>query len=128
MDGFQRFCGIVGLHPLVGFGMFAVDWLLFGTTVASGGVGWCLTVPVALLLGIPAGILQRYSFGDKWGVAFAKGLMIAVVTAIPTALPSILPLAGGSLGAASLMLPRENEDGKRPIKRIAAGNQTDPKW
>jgi hypothetical protein len=121
MGGFQKFCSVVGFHPLVGFGMFAIDWMLFGGTMATAGAGWCVAAPVALLLGIPSALLQRYSFGDNWGVALAKGAMIGLVTAIPTALPSVVSLAGGSLGAASLMLPRKSEDGKRPVKRIAAG-------
>jgi hypothetical protein len=94
----QQICRVMGLHPLVGFGMFAVDWMMFGGTVATTGVGWCVTMPVALFLSIPSALLQRHAFRDAWGIAVAKGMMVGVLTAIPTPLPSIAPLAGGVLG------------------------------
>lgn len=30
MSKFQEFSHMLGIHPLVGFGMFAIDWMLFG--------------------------------------------------------------------------------------------------
>jgi hypothetical protein len=100
----QQLCRTVGLHPLVGFGMVAVDWMMFGGTVSTGGVGWCVTMPVALFLSIPSALLQRHAFGDGWGIAIAKGMIVGVLTAIPTPLPSIAPLAGGVLGVAKQRL------------------------
>ncbi|NJL26971.1 MAG: hypothetical protein HC897_03345 [Thermoanaerobaculia bacterium] len=105
MGRFDKFCEVFGLHPLVGFGMFATDWMLFSTDIATGCAGLLLTVPVGLLLSIPSILIQRHAFKDDWGTALGKGLLIGVLTAIPTALPSILTLGGGVLGTAKTLLP-----------------------
>lgn len=74
----------MGVHPLAAFGMFTIDVMLFTPAEgASGGVGLAVTIPVALALAIPCILLQRYAYGDRWGAALAKGLMIGVLTAIP---------------------------------------------
>ncbi|MBU1878819.1 MAG: hypothetical protein KJ734_07705, partial [Chloroflexi bacterium] len=70
---------MLGLHPLVGFGMFAVDSMLFAETLATAGIGWTITVPVAVALTIPCVLLQKYAIGDGWGVAIGKGLMVGVL-------------------------------------------------
>ena len=104
MDSLKNFCQAFGLHPLTGFGMFAVDWMLFGGEVGSAGVGMILTVPFALALTVPCVLIQRYSFNDSWGAAFGKGLMVGVLTAIPTALPSFVSLGAGTLGVGKYLL------------------------
>src|SRR5262245_1109415 len=88
----------LGLHPLVAFGMFACDWMLFGGEAGSAGVGLALTVPIALALMIPCILIQRYSFGDRWGAALGKGLLVGVLTAIPLPIGSPVTLAGGVIG------------------------------
>ncbi len=93
-----RLAHAVGLHPLVAFGMFACDWMLFGGEAGSGGIGLAITVPVALALTIPCVLIQRYSFGDRWGAALGKGLLVGVLTAIPMPLGSPATLAGGVIG------------------------------
>ena len=108
MEGFWNFCKTIGLHPLVGFGMAAVDWMLFGGEMASAGVSWGISVPIAIALTIPCILIQRYSFKDEWGTAIGKGLLIGVLTAIPTAIPSIVALIGGSLGMVKGLLDEQN--------------------
>ncbi len=101
-----KFCRIFGLHPLVGFGMFAVDWMLFGSNVSTVGLGLLITTPIALLLSIPCILLQRYMFHDNWGAALGKGLMVGVLTAVPSPLPSVVPFASGAIGTAKVLRKR----------------------
>lgn len=96
----------LGLHPLVGFGMLAVDSMLFAETLTTGGVGWVITVPVAIALSVPCILLQKYTFDDNWGTAIGKGLLVGVLTAIPTPLPSIITAGGGVLGTAKILMSR----------------------
>jgi hypothetical protein len=107
MRALSEFCKTFGLHPLVGFGMAAVDAMIFGSTVATGGVALAVTVPFAIALSIPCALIQKNSFGDNWGAAIGKGLLVGVLTAIPTPLPAIIPISAGGLGllARSKSLP-----------------------
>lgn len=102
----RSFCQALGLHPLVGFGMFAVDWMLFSAEAASLGATWAVSVPIAALLAITAVFIQRFSFKDSWGSAIGKSLLVGLLTAIPTALPSIITVGGGAVGAAKMLLPK----------------------
>lgn len=97
-NAFEQISQTFGLHPLVGFGMTVVDTMLFAESVITFGGGWIITVPIALALSIPCILIQKHSFGDNWGSAFGKGLLIGVITAIPTPLPSIISISGGLLG------------------------------
>jgi hypothetical protein len=94
---------IFGLHPIVGFGMFALDAMLFGGAMASAGVGWAVTVPVAMAFSIPCILIQRFSFHDTLPTSIGKGLILGLLTAIPTPLPSIVAIGGGVLGTAALL-------------------------
>ncbi len=98
-----------GLHPLVGFGAVAADWMLFGAEAASLGIGWAISVPVAAALALPASLIQKHSFGDPWGAALGKSLLLAVLVAIPTPLPSAAALAAGALGAAKAISRRQKQ-------------------
>lgn len=99
----------LGLHPLVAIGMSAVDAMLFAETVGTAGIGWIVTVPIALALSIPCILLQKYSFGDNWGAAIGKGLLIGVLTAIPTPLPSLASIGGGVVGVPKLLMSDSSE-------------------
>ena len=103
MDLLKKFPQYFGLHPLVGFGMFAVDLMLFPVEVGTFEIGWAISIPVALALTIPSILIQRYSFHDNWGTAIGKGMLVGVLTAIPTPLPSVVPFLGGVLGVAKLL-------------------------
>ena len=64
----------VGIHPLAAVGVVAVDSMLFGGTVATGGVGWTASVPVGIALGVAVGFIQ-YRGHDALGLAVGKDLM-----------------------------------------------------
>ncbi len=96
---------LFGLHPMVGFGMFTVDWMMFGGNVTTLGLGTALTAPVAIALSVPCALIQRFSFDDGWGAAIGKGMLVGVLTAVPSPLPSVLPLASGVLGTTKLLQP-----------------------
>ena len=107
----QKFSKFFGLHPLVGFGMFAVDLMLFSTVeVPTFEVGWLVTVPVAAFLTIPCVLIQKFSYKDDWGSSIGKGMLVGVLTAIPTALPSAVPFIGGVLGTLNLLSPGRGEE------------------
>jgi hypothetical protein len=103
MDALKKFSQFFGLHPLVGFGMFAVDLMLFGVESATLQAGWLITIPVAIALTIPCTLIQKHSYGDNWGTAIGKGMLIGVLTAIPTPLPSVVPFIGGALGLVKML-------------------------
>jgi len=105
MEALKKFSQFFGLHPLVGFGMFAVDLMLFGVETATFEIGWLVTAPVAAALTIPCVLLQKYSYGDSWGAAIGKGMLVGVLTAIPTPLPAVVPFIGGVLGAVKMLVP-----------------------
>lgn len=107
MKPLTSFCQTFGLHPFVGFGMFTVDWMLFGGEAATLGVSWVISVPVGLALTIPSILLQKHSFGDSWGTAIGKGMMVGILTAIPLPLPSLVTFTGGALGVGKLMLDKK---------------------
>ncbi len=109
MNTLKKFSQFFGLHPLVGFGMFAVDLMLFSVESSTLEIGWLISVPVAAALAIPSILIQKYSFKDNWGTAIGKGMLIGVLTAIPTALPSVVPFVGGVLGAVKMLGAGEEE-------------------
>jgi len=107
----KYFCQAFGLHPLTALGLFAVDWMLFGEEVATGGVGWVLSLPVGLLLGLVAIQIQKRLYKDEKAPAMAKGFVVALLTAIPAPLSSLglLPLA--AFGAIRLMFSKPASTG-----------------
>lgn len=94
-----------GLHPLTALLLFVVDWMLFGEEVATGGIGWVLSLPVGILLGLIAIQIQKRMYKDDHKPAMAKGLVVALLTAIPAPLSSLglLPLA--AFGAVKVLFP-----------------------
>ena len=102
----------VGIHPAVAVVVVAVDSMLFGGTVATGGIGWAASVPVGIVLGAAAGLIQlRGSPQDGLGLAAAKGLVVALLTAIPTPLPAVLVAGAGTAGAVTMF--RQRQERKR---------------
>ena len=98
MTRFSDTIRILGLHPITGFGMFAVDWMLFGVSGSTLGIGWFITLPIALFLTGPCILIQRFAYRDGWGIATAKGMLIGILTAIPTPLPSVITLTAAVMG------------------------------
>lgn len=103
MSKFRQVSQFLGLHPLVGFGLFATDWMLFGGEVATLGASIPITIAAGLLLTFPSILIQRFGFKDSWGLAIGKGLLVGILTAIPAPLPSIVPFLGGVLGVANMV-------------------------
>lgn len=96
-------CKMLGLHPIVGFGMAAVDVMLFGAEAATLGIGWSISIPVAGVLAMASILVQKYGFQERWGLAVGKGLIVGLLTAVPTAIPALVSLAGGVMGTAVLL-------------------------
>ena len=122
MDKLKHFCEAFGLHPLTALGLFAVDWMLFGEEVATAGVGWLISLPVGVVLGLIAYLIQKHSYKDETMPAVAKALLVGLLTAIPAPLSSmgILPLA--AFGAIRFISPRR----PRLTEGQAPGQQLDP--
>ncbi len=115
-----------GLHPLVAFGVVAVDFMLFGGEATTGGVSWVVSIAVAVALAIPVLLLQRFAYHDNWGAAAGKAALLAVLTAIPTPIPAIFPAAAGVLGMlkrpAALPAPNTEPAPQEPARPIAASH------
>lgn len=109
MNNLKKLSQSFGLHPLVGFGMFAVDMMLFGGEVMTFELTLPISMAVGAALSIPSILIQKYSFNDRWGAATGKGLLIGVLTAIPTPLPALVPLLGGTLGTMQMLSGKEND-------------------
>ncbi|MBT3336977.1 MAG: hypothetical protein HN855_05750 [Anaerolineae bacterium] len=108
MDALKKLSKSFGLHPLVGFGMFAVDMMLFGAETLTFELSWPISVAVGAALTIPSILIQRHSFKDNWGAAIGKGMLVGVLTGIPTPLPAIVPLLGGTLGTMQMLKGKED--------------------
>jgi hypothetical protein len=78
--------------------MVAVDMMLFGQEAATAGIALAVTVPIALALTVPCVLLQRYAYGDNWGAALGKGLMVGVLTAIPLPIGSPFTIVAAIVG------------------------------
>lgn len=104
---------LFGLHPLAAGGLVAIDAMLFGAEAVSGATAILLTIPVGFMLGLVTALLQRHSYGDTWGTAVAKGLVLGVLTAIPTPLPSVVTGAAGILGGIKLIRARPTDSARR---------------
>jgi hypothetical protein len=97
-QGVPSFARTYGLHPLVAFVMFAVDQMMMTLETMTFGAFVVVSVIVGFALTLPCALLQRYAYKDEWGAAWAKGLLIGILTAIPTSLPSVLTASWGVLG------------------------------
>jgi hypothetical protein len=116
----KLFARAVGLHPLTALGLFVVDWMLFGEEIATGGVGWLISLPVGLVLGVAAILIQKHLYKDETAPAVAKGLLVGLLTAIPAPLSSfgILPLF--AFGAISSFFSRQRQltDGESRVASL----------
>jgi len=120
MEKLKSFCHAFGLHPLAALGLFAVDWMLFGEEVATAGVGWAISLPVGIVLGFIAFLIQRHMSKDEMWPAVAKGMVVGLLTAIPAPLSSmgILPMA--AFGAIEFLGHRPKQLESRESKQLSA--------
>lgn len=103
----DSFSQTFGLHPLVGFSLFAIDSMLFASEVATVEATWALTIPIGVALAVFAILLQKRLYGDSWRAAIGKGSIVGVLTAIPLPLASLTTLLGGVLGAGKVLLDKK---------------------
>jgi len=103
MNKFIQFCQLFGFHPLVAFGMLAVDWMLFGQESVTLGITWPISIAVAAALAIPCALIQKFGMIDQWGLAIGKAAIVGILTAIPTPLPSTATFIAGTLGTVALI-------------------------
>ena len=108
MNKFIEFCKMVGLHPLVGFGMIAVDAMLFPVDSIAFAVTWPISTAIALVLTVASVLIHKKGMRESWGLAIGKGLIVGLITAIPTPLPSTFTLIGTGLGIVASL-----SDGKK---------------
>ncbi len=126
MDALKKLSRSMGLHPLVGFGMFAIDMMLFGAETITFELTWPISVAVGAALTVPSILIQRHSFKDDWGAAVGKGLLVGVLTGIPTALPALVPLLGGALGTMQMLGSGKEKDTPQIIDAETIENETIP--
>ena len=126
MEKLKLFSRTVGLHPLTALGLFLVDWVLFGEEIATGGVGWVISLPVGVILGLAAIIIQRYAYRDEAVPAMMKGFVVGLLTAIPAPLSSmgIIPLA--AFGAITLICSKRVVDGERQVELAGSTEGSEP--
>ena len=108
------FCNILGLHPIVGFGMFAIDQLIFGMNMISMG----FLIPVSIIIGIlmtfAAILIQKSGTPDGWGMAIGKGIMVGIITAIPTSISSICLIPSAVLGTIGMLMNNRQNSNNEP--------------
>ena len=114
MEKLKSFCQTLGLHPLTAMGMFVVDWMLFGEEVATAGIGWVISLPVGVVLGLAAILIQKHAYKDDTIPALAKGLLVGLITAIPTPLASFGMLPLTAFGAIKYLFSKRQELTQRP--------------
>jgi hypothetical protein len=114
MDRLNHLCQAFGLHPLTVIGLLFVDWMLFGAEVATAGIGWVISLPVGIALGLAAILIQKHAYKDDTTAALSKGLLVGLITAIPTPLASLgmLPLA--AFGAIKSLSSKRRQLTQRP--------------
>jgi magnesium-transporting ATPase (P-type) len=72
--------------------------MVFTSGIITGGVGWFLSIPIGMVLGVIIFLAQRKWYGDDNEEAFIKALIVAFLTAIPTSLPGYLTIPSGIVG------------------------------
>jgi len=103
----QNRLAMYGIHPLVAVVVVAVDAMLFAEEIVSLGAGWIISILVAIVLVIGSTLIQKKAFGDEWGLAIGKGILLGVLTAIPTPIPSSITLTSGVVGTLKIIQDRK---------------------
>ena len=102
----RGFGQLFGLDTRVAALTFVVDAMVFGGTVASGGLLLPVAVGAALVLGFVTYRAQRRWYGDDHDAALIKACILGLLTAIPTPLPAVLYVPSAILGALRLARAR----------------------
>jgi hypothetical protein len=96
--GSHGFAQTFGLHPAMALLTVIVNTMVFGSGLVTGGVGWTLSTPIGIVLGIIIYMAQKKWCGDDNESAIIKALIVAFLTAIPTSLPGYLTIPSGIIG------------------------------
>ena len=91
-----------GLHPLASAFLVIADLLLAGNELATGSALVVLSLLIAFTLIVPCAMVQKYAFGDPWGVALAKGIMGGLLTGVQGPFASVVTIALGVMGVLAL--------------------------
>ena len=79
----------LGLHPTVGFAMIIIDLMLGTGELLSGGLGWFVSIGIAIVFTVASALIQKNLHNDNWGAAVGKSLLVGLFTAIPTPIPTL---------------------------------------
>jgi hypothetical protein len=94
----RGFGQMFGLHPIPAILTLAVDAMLFGGTIVSGGAIWPLALGVAAVLGFVTYRAQMRFYNDDSEAAMIKAVSISLLSAIPTSLPGFLTVPSAVVG------------------------------
>ena len=87
------------LRPASGALILGLDWLLWSTTVATGGVAAVATGITGLIVGgTGTGLIQKHFAKDSPRAAFWKGVAAGIIVGAP------FPIAGTAVGGTVLAL------------------------
>jgi hypothetical protein len=90
-DAIADIAGI--FHPVTALLVLGIDWMIFGGTAATGGIGLFLFCVLGFIGGFAAGTLsQRVIARDSWPASLLKGLVTGALVGAP------LPVAGTAAG------------------------------
>jgi hypothetical protein len=94
----RGFAQTFGLHPACALLTVVVNTMVFTSGLVTGGVGWLISIPIGMVLGVIIFLAQKKWYGDDNEEAFIKALIVAFLTAIPTSLPGYLTIPSGIIG------------------------------
>jgi hypothetical protein len=94
----RGFAATFGLHPAMAALTVAVDLMLQGADIVSGGLLIPFSIGGGAILGYIVYKSQMRMYGDDDETAKIKALIVAFLTAIPSPLPYILFVPAGLVG------------------------------
>ena len=81
---------ILNLHPVIVWGMVAIDILLFAAELFTFGLSFFLTIIISFLFGIFTIYVQMMACGDEFPIALGKGIISAIIILAPTNLLTLM--------------------------------------
>ena len=104
----RGFGQMFGLHPIPAILTLAVDTMLFGSTIATGGAIWPLALGVPAVLGFVTYRAQMRFYGDDSEAAMIKAVAVSLLSAIPTSLPGFLTVPSAVVGVVQTLRRKLN--------------------
>ena len=81
---------ILNLHPVIVYGIVAIDLLLFAAELFTFGLSFFLTIIISFLFGIFTIYVQMMACGDEFPIALSKGIISAIIILVPTNLLTLM--------------------------------------